>query len=176
MYPIIELHADACFGSLFSTPRAGMIDKNPSHHLSGDAIEVRATLPIDAVLPHQAHESFMHERGRLQCVVPTLAEQVGAGLSLEVLVDQRYQGFARLEVAVPPGLQQTRDRSGFFSHSSVLFEAALRVARLSVVNASGTDLICTQVVKDSLAAQRPLDLFRTGRRARTTQPAPAAPT
>ena len=39
----------------------------------------------------------MHQCRRLQRVVLTLAAQVGAGLPLEVLVDQRYQGVARLE-------------------------------------------------------------------------------
>ena len=62
--------------------------------------------------PMQADVGLVHERRRLQRVIAALAPQIGGGPLAKLLVDERHQILARLQIASPPCLEQLTDRPG----------------------------------------------------------------
>ena len=75
------IECDACdvAAALSGIPRFGVVDENPSHHLSGNTEELCLVLPIHAVLPREAEIRFMHECGRLKRVVGPLRSEITGG-------------------------------------------------------------------------------------------------
>jgi hypothetical protein len=86
-----------------------VVDENAAHHPRGDAVELRAILPVDAALVDESQIHLVHERRRLQRVIATLAAQVRCRAPVQCVVDEGHQPIARLLVAGSPGPQQRRD-------------------------------------------------------------------
>ena len=89
-----------------------VIDQDPAHHLRRNAVEVRAILPDDALLPDQSQIRLVDECRRLKGVVRPFAAEIGSRAPPELLVDQGHQFLACLEVAFAPRPQQAADRTG----------------------------------------------------------------
>jgi len=81
---------------------ARVVDQDAPHHLRGDAEELRAALPGDAILPDQPEVRFVDQCGGLQRVVRPLAAEVRHGAPSQFPVDEREQIVARLKVSVTP--------------------------------------------------------------------------
>jgi hypothetical protein len=82
-----------------------VVDQNAPHHPGGDAEELRAILPGDAILPQEAEVGFVNECSGLKRVIPTLARQVGGGSPAEMLVDKGHERIASLRIAAGPRAQ-----------------------------------------------------------------------
>jgi hypothetical protein len=86
-----------------------VVDEDPPHHGRGQAEEVRAVAPVEALLAGKAEIGLVNERRRLQRVPLALAAQLGCGEALELAVDERQQLFVGRGFAPPPGLQELGD-------------------------------------------------------------------
>jgi hypothetical protein len=62
-----------------------------AHHLGCDSKEVSSILPAGIGAAEQAKKSFLHERGRLDQMVPALPREVMPGKSMQFRADQRQQ-------------------------------------------------------------------------------------
>jgi hypothetical protein len=85
-----------------------VIHEDAPHHLRRDAEELRAVLPLCAVLIDQPQVGFVNECGRLQRVIGALTPQVGLGPTMEVLVDQRDELIASRGISGAPRVQECR--------------------------------------------------------------------
>ena len=81
---------------------ARVVDQDAPHHLRGDAEELRATLPGDAILSCQPEVRFVDQRGGLQRVVRPFAAKVRRGSPSQFTVDEREQAVARLKISATP--------------------------------------------------------------------------
>ena len=124
-YLVIEVGAHQGIRALGGAPRARVVHQDPPHHLRGDAVEVAAVLPGDAVLAGQAHERLVDQRRRLQRVIHALVPQVAGGAVPQLVVDQRHQLVAGAHVTAGPGLQQLADRARRSSLMSCLRDGSL---------------------------------------------------
>src|SRR5262249_17677774 len=86
-----------------------MFDQNLAHQLRGDAIEVRPTLPLRKNLSPESQVSFVNESGGLQRVTGSFGSEVAIGDLAQILVDDRYQLFQGVPVALTPIVQQSRN-------------------------------------------------------------------
>ena len=68
---------------------------------------MRSALPIDFSLAHQTQVGFVHERGRLECVVPAVTTKVACRAPPEFLVDERQQLLLRVRIPSRPRFEQT---------------------------------------------------------------------
>jgi hypothetical protein len=80
--------------------RLGVVDEDVAHHLRGEAEELRAVLPVDAVLTDESQVYFVDQGRGLQRVVGVLAPQVGLGEAAKLGVDQRQKGVQSLFVTL----------------------------------------------------------------------------
>jgi hypothetical protein len=62
---IVEGNAERVGGTLHGVSAPRMVHEDSAHHFGGDSQEVRAVLPVDAILVDQPQVGFMNERGRL---------------------------------------------------------------------------------------------------------------
>src|SRR5262249_50441894 len=71
-----------------------------------DREEVLPVLPLLALLRDQAQEGLVHERGRLQGVVPALAAEGPPGQAAQLDVDDREELVERFRLATVPAVEQ----------------------------------------------------------------------
>jgi hypothetical protein len=95
-----------------------MVDEYAPHHDRCQADELRAILPVDALLVDQPQVGFVDERGRLEGMVRALPSQVAGGDPAKLVVDERQHPLAGVLVAVGRVEQQLRGTHGtrFFMH------------------------------------------------------------
>ena len=79
-----------------------VVHQDAPHHLRGDAEELRATLPGDAILACQPEVRLVHQCGGLQRVVWPFAAKVRRGSPPQFTVDEWEQAVARLEISAAP--------------------------------------------------------------------------
>jgi hypothetical protein len=84
---------------------SGMVDEDSSHHLRGDAIELRAILPLPLALIDEAHVCLVDEGRGLQGMAGVLAPHGGCRSSVKLSIYDWKQALAGSGVAGPPGLQ-----------------------------------------------------------------------
>ena len=94
-------HTDTA-AAFVGEPCPRVVDEHAAHQLRSQADEMRAALPIDGLLPDQAHEGFVHERRLLHRVIRALAPQVALRQLPQLFVHERRQLGERALVAVPP--------------------------------------------------------------------------
>ena len=81
---------------------ARVVDQDAPHHLRGDAEELRATLPGDAILSCQPEVRFVDQCGGLQRVIRPFAAKIRPRSPSQFPVDQREQVVPRFKVSVTP--------------------------------------------------------------------------
>jgi hypothetical protein len=108
---IVECHSNTAL-TLRRLTIARMIDQNAPHDLRRDTEELRAVAPRYALLSQEPDVRFVHERRRLQRMVPTLAPQKSGGPLPKLLVHQWDQFFPRPKIPAAPSLQQLTDGPG----------------------------------------------------------------
>ena len=96
------LHAAAALQVV--TPR--MLHQNAPHHLGRNREEMRAILPLHALVIHQAHVGFIDQRGGLQAVPRALALHVAARQTAQFVINDGSQLFERALVSAAPGAEQ----------------------------------------------------------------------
>jgi hypothetical protein len=64
-HTVVEGHAGPSAGPFSHLAAPGTVYEHPTHHLRGDAKELRAILPGDAVLSDQAQIDLVNQRCRL---------------------------------------------------------------------------------------------------------------
>jgi hypothetical protein len=79
-----------------------MVGQDATHHLRGDAEEVRSVLPVDVALADQAQERFVDEVVGLKGLPDVLVIEVTSGQAAQLVVDQGHELVERLVVAAPP--------------------------------------------------------------------------
>jgi hypothetical protein len=82
-----------------------VVDQDAPHHLRGDAEELRAALPGDAVLTGESEVRFVDQRGGLQRMVRPFMAKVRRGSPSQFTIDQWEQAVARLEISATPRAQ-----------------------------------------------------------------------
>ena len=97
---------------------AGVVDEDAAHQARGDAVEVRAALPVDLRGVDQPQIGFVDQRGGLEGMVAVFLAQITARELAQFLVHQRHELVWRGGVPVAPGEQQARDfvRGGVIVH------------------------------------------------------------
>jgi hypothetical protein len=83
--------------ALVPDPRPRVVDRHPPHGLRRDGEEMPPALPVGTPV-HHAHEGFVHQRGRLESVVRTLAAHLLRRQPLQALVDHRHEPVERRRV------------------------------------------------------------------------------
>ena len=79
--------------------RAGVVDEDAPHHLSGDPEKMRAVLPVLASLIDQTHVRLVDQCRGLKGVVPALLPYVAPGHPMQFAVDDLHQPAFRLPIA-----------------------------------------------------------------------------
>ena len=74
---------------------ARILHQNAPHQLGGNRKKVRAVLPLHALVIHQAHVGFIHQRRGLKAVAGAFAPQVTARQAAEFLINNRGQPLKR---------------------------------------------------------------------------------
>ena len=72
----VEIDMRRTIAALRGRAAARVVHENPPHHLRGEAVELRATFPIDLLLVDHAQERFVNECRALQCVRVALVTQM----------------------------------------------------------------------------------------------------
>jgi hypothetical protein len=106
---VLERHALQVVASFPRPLTAGVVDKNPPHHLSGDAKKVRAILPVAIALFDEAQVRLVHERGGLQSVTIPLTVKLTRSDATQFAVNQRQQAIERISIASAPMVEQCGD-------------------------------------------------------------------
>jgi hypothetical protein len=83
-----------------------MVDEDMPHYLGGNGEEVRAVLPLDALLVHESQVSLVYECGSLKGVTGPLSSHVPASEAAQFRVYDRHQFVQRGFVAFAPLNQQ----------------------------------------------------------------------
>ena len=84
------------------TTIARVIDQNIAHHSGRQAVKLRATLPLDFLLIHQAQIGFVYQRRRLQAMIRALPSQIPDRQPTQLVIDQRHKLLERGSVAAAP--------------------------------------------------------------------------
>jgi len=85
----------------FDAARASPFDQYAPHRICGDAVEVSAVLPADALLD-QSKIDFVHKRGGLQRVVEALSTEITLGDPMQFVVDDGYYTIECILIAFAP--------------------------------------------------------------------------
>ena len=112
-HAFIQCHSHGRAKALASPVPSGVIDEYPTHQLRGNAVEVRAILPDDMLLPNQSEVRLVDECRWLKCVVCPFLAKIGGCPPAELLVDQGHESFSCFDVAFPPCAQQAADGTSF---------------------------------------------------------------
>src|ERR1017187_159 len=99
------LHAAAAFQVV--TPR--MFHQNAPHQLGRNRKEMRAILPLDTLIIHQAHVGLIYQGRRLEAMAGTLAFHEAACQAVEFAVNDGGQPFERVLVSAAPSMEQLAD-------------------------------------------------------------------
>ena len=86
-----------------------MMNKNPPHGLRRDRVEVCPSLPLHTVLVDEFEIRFVHQRGRLECVIAALALQEMPCERAQFLIHQRQQLLNRRAMSLLHGGEDSRD-------------------------------------------------------------------
>ena len=92
-------------GAPFDVAAPRMVNEDPAHRLGRNRKEMRAVLPVHALVIDQPHVGFVDERRCLKAVAGALAFHVAARQAAELLVHNRRQLGER---ALVPSLQARR--------------------------------------------------------------------
>ena len=114
--PIVEFGSLRGIGTLDGSALARVIDENAPHHLCGNRIEMPAVLPHNAVLAGESHERFVYECGGLQRVIRAFVAQIAGGAVSELMIDERDERIAGVEIPACPGAQQLAHVTGAIAH------------------------------------------------------------
>lgn len=95
-----------------------MIDENLPHQPGDDAHEMRAAAPVDPLDAAQPQVGFVHQRGRLQCMVAAFGRQLAIGDGAQLRINEVDHPIARGQVALPPVGEQLCESGGHAGESS----------------------------------------------------------
>jgi hypothetical protein len=112
---VVEGDAQRGLRAFLCPAPAGAVDEDAPHDLRRHPEEMRAVLPGHTALSDQPEIRLIHQRRWLQRVVRPLVTQVGRRTPPQLLIYQRQQVVACLEVAVPP---RTKQRAALGRHAS----------------------------------------------------------
>src|SRR5438128_3531374 len=98
--------AAAAFSRL---PAARMINQDIANQMGGQSEELRAMLPVDALLLDQSQIDFVDNDRRLQRDIRRLAAQVAFGESAKLIINQRHQLIARQIITITPFQEKFAD-------------------------------------------------------------------
>jgi hypothetical protein len=90
------------------------IDEDAPHHLGRHREELGAVLPDRAILIHQTKVDLVDERRRLKRLARALVPKKCGRSPPKLVVHNRDQPIARLQVAVVPCLEEGGDIDGRF--------------------------------------------------------------
>ena len=96
-------------GAPFDVAAPRMVNEDPAHRLGRDRKEMRAVLPVHALVIDQPHVGFVDQRRCLKAVAGALAFHVAARQAAELLVHNRRQLGERALVPVAPGTEKHAD-------------------------------------------------------------------
>src|SRR5215207_6612199 len=107
-----ERHLHGPAAALGAVTVARVVEQDASHDLRGDGEEVRAVLPVHALLVDEPEVRLVDERRRLERVPRVLAPHEVARDAVQLSLDEREEAFERRPVAVAPCDEQPRDLGG----------------------------------------------------------------
>jgi hypothetical protein len=85
---------------------ARVIDEHATHHLCGNAIELRSILPFALSLVDEAHVCLVHQGGRLERVAGILTAHRRGSAPVKFGVYDRKETFAGIGISTPPRAKQ----------------------------------------------------------------------
>ena len=108
-HAVVERDPGPSTRSLGHAPCPCTIDEDAAHHLRRDAEELTAVLPRRAALVDEFQVRLVHERRRLQRVIPPFPAHVGARAPPQISIDERQKLLECSLVAAGPRVQQLGD-------------------------------------------------------------------
>ena len=93
-------------------PPPCMVHEDASHHFGGDSQEVRAILPVDALMADQPEVGLMNERRRLERMVAPLSTQISCSACSQISMDKLEETVTCFLVSARPCAQHECCRAG----------------------------------------------------------------